>query len=441
MHSTTYLAAIIFGGISVIFCTVVNECPEDRERFLAKTNFCDNSSLYHCLPDEECKLHKICIQPVKSAPVLVILNNKGTLFPKYVISIPYSNIDVYELFSFFVCKLSVQDTVDTKLFDKILQKLNVSVPKATGSYTKPCDPPTTHHYLATLDCKMKKSCNEPRMSPNLGVYIYNESAFQAGRLKLQEFNVGTLNSFFYYRIGFILSTLERIKTYHEEEFDNKGIESWKFDRSDASHTNESDNTELHNPGIVAGIIVSIIVSCIMIALTIFCCWRKRSKMSTIFNNKKNETGRQIHLLNTSANSNSSELQVNDTLQDRSTKVMQMEETHNRTEETNNIETFIEPREVKEDQSQDIELSTDVENKQEDEIRNTKSTSDCDTTEQLQSGKQTVHIRVEDYKPSCYPLNSSNKPLMPRDLDNTVLFEDTKTLSAYKDVSENFCDDL
>lgn len=140
-----------------------------------------------------------------------------------------------------------------------MQKLNVSVPKDTGSYTKQCALQTTHHYLATLDCEMKKSCNKPRMSPNVRLYIYNESAFKGGRLKLHEFNVGTSNSSFYYRIGFILCTLERFITYHEEEYDNKGNDSWKFNNSQATRTNVSVNTELQSPEIIAGVIVGIIV--------------------------------------------------------------------------------------------------------------------------------------------------------------------------------------
>lgn len=433
MWSSIYSAAIIFGGISVMFCTVVNECPEGRERYLEKANFCTNSSLYHCLPDETCKLHKICIQPVKSASVFVILNVKGTLFPEYVVSIPNSNVDVYELFSLFVCKLSVLDTVDTQLFDKILQKLNISVPNSSGSYTKPCTLPTIHHYLATLDCEMKKSCNEPRMSPNVRLYIYNESAFKRDKLNLHEFNMGASNSSFYYRIGFILCTLERIKNYHEEEFDKKDKDSWILDLSDALRTNVTVNTELHNPKIIAGVIVGIIASCIVIALTFDICWRMRSNTWAIFNTKKGETERQIQLLDKSENSNPSEMQVNEILQEQPTEDMQLIETHKRTEETNDIDTLIDLREVRVHRPQDKELSTDGENKQ-DELRYTKYASDYKTTEHLQSGKQTVHIRVEDYEPSVFSFNSSDKSLMPRDLENTLLLEDTKTLSADKDVN-------
>ncbi|CAC5425664.1 unnamed protein product [Mytilus coruscus] len=359
--------------------------------FLDKTNFCANSSLYHCLPDEKCKLHKICIQPVTSASVCVILIVKGTLFPEYVFSIPNSNIDVYELFSLFVCKLSVLDTVDTTLFDKILQKLNVSVPKATGSYTKPCALPTAHHYLATLDCEMKKSCNKPIMSPSVRLYIYNESAFKGGRLNLHEFKVGTSNSYIYYRIGFILCTFERIKTYHEEEFDNKE-DNQTFNHSNVLHANVSYNTDLQYIGPIAGVIVGLIASCIMITL----------------------------------------------------ELIQQGKSHNGTEEIICLDKFVKLSKVKGDRPQDVELYSDVRENQtcfgqiveKTDKNSAKSTtldmkikcevltSDCDTPEQPQHRKETVDIRVEDYKPSTCSLNSSNKPLIPRDFYNNVPLEDT-----------------
>lgn len=152
----------------------------------------------------------------------------------------------------------------------------------------------------------------------------------------------------------------------------------------------------------------------------------RSKIPTIFNTKEDKAERQIQLLD-----NPSEIQVHDRLQEQSTEAIQLVETHKRKEEIHDIETFIELREARVDRSQDNykELSTDMENKQEDEIGN--------TTEHIQSGRQTVHIRVEDYEPSFCPFYSSDKSLLPRDLENTVLLEGTKTLSADKDVEEIF----